>query len=477
MPFLDIVGRHPEGPGSEETYRRTVSQPTRAAGPNARGEAAVSARLILRPRRLLIRRARLHVAGLVALGLIVLLAVALPYRAVHIAVDGKTLTTNSRSVNKNAVIEGAGVTLRPGDRVETQPGGTLVVHRAADVMLSVDGATYAVRAQTDTIQELLDQAGVTLGEDDSVLRNGVVISPSASVTSAATGSAVAQQPLTIDVRRSVPFSVVANGQELRLRSSRETIAAALRDVGVRLGAGDEVQPPLDTQLTAGLQVHVDHASELVVTLPEGKSTVYTVASTVGAALAGSGVYLPADYRLDPPAETVVSAGLAVHVIGVSQQQELETERIQSYVVYQPDPDLPPGTQRTVSGQDGVDYRQYTMIYEDGQLVSRELASEWYDPQPADTIVYYSTAAAAVAAQAQGDWQDLVCSYQWDCSWAMAVIMCESGGNPNAYNPQGYVGLFQIWEGYGANLRDPATNIAAAYSLYLSGGPGNWPNCP
>jgi uncharacterized protein YabE (DUF348 family) len=334
-----------------------------------------------------------------------------------------------------------------------------------------------VRAQTNTIEELLDQAGVALGEDDSVLRNGVFVSLSASVTSAPAGSSTAQQPLTVEVRRAVPFSVIANGQELRLRSSRETIATALRDVGVRLGAGDEVQPPLDMQLTAGLEVHVEHASELVVTLPEGKSTVYTVAPTVGEALAESGVSLPADYRLDPPAETVVSAGLAVHVIGISQQQELETERIQSYVVYEPDPGLPPGTQRVVSGQDGVDYRQYTMVYEDGRLISRELASEWYDPRPADTVIYYSTAPAPVAAQAQGDWRDLACSYNWDCSWAMAVIMCESGGNPNAYNPQGYVGLFQIWEGYGANLRDPTTNIAAAYSLYVSGGTGNWPNCP
>jgi uncharacterized protein YabE (DUF348 family) len=423
------------------------------------------------------RRTRLHVAGLVALGLIVLLALALPFRTVHIAVDGKMLTAHSRGVDKNGVVAGAGVTLRPGDRVEQQHGDTLVVHRAADVALSVDGTTYAVRAQTNTIEELLAQAGVALGQDDSVLRNGVFVSLSASVTSAPAGSATAQQPLTIEVRRAVPFSVIANGQELRLRSSRATIATALRDIGVRLGAGDEVQPPLDMQLTAGLEVHVEHASELVVTLPEGKSTVYTVAPTVGDALAESGVSLPIDYRLDPPAETVVSAGLAVHVIGVSQQQELETERIQSYVVYEPDPGLPPGTQRVVSGQDGVDYRQYTMVYEDGRLVSRELASEWYDPRPADTVIYYSTAPAPVAAQAQGEWHDLVCSYNWDCSWAMAVIMCESSGNPNAYNPQGYVGLFQIWEGYGANLRDPTTNIAAAYSLYVSGGTGNWPNCP
>ena len=71
----------------------------------------------------------------------------------------------------------------------------------------------------------------------------------------------------------------------------------------------------------------------------------------------------------------------------------------------------------------------------------------------------------------------MCSYGWDCNWAWAVIQCESGGNSAAYNPAGYVGLFQIWEGHGANFRDPATNIAAAYSLYRPGGRSNWPTFP
>ena len=153
------------------------------------------------------------------------------------------------------------------------------------------------------------------------------------------------------------------------------------------------------------------------------------------------------------------------------------------MVYEADPSLPPGTQRVVEGRDGVFYRQYTVVYENDELMSRELSAQWYDPEPIDTVVYYSTAQPApravqpVPLQIQGDWRDLVCSYDWDCSWALAVIACESGGNPNAYNQAGYVGLFQIWQGFGPNLQDPATNVAAAYSLYRSGGPGNWPNCP
>ena len=153
-----------------------------------------------------------------------------------------------------------------------------------------------------------------------------------------------------------------------------------------------------------------------------------------------------------------------------------------------DATLPPGATHTTVGRDGVLHRQYVTEYEDGILISRSLADEWYDPEPVDTIIYYSTAEAppVVAApvpaprvpiSSGGSWSDLVCSYGWDCNWALAVIQCESGGNPNAYNPAGYVGLFQVWEGHSSNLQDPATNIAAAWSLYLSGGGSHWPNCP
>jgi len=77
------------------------------------------------------------------------------------------------------------------------------------------------------------------------------------------------------------------------------------------------------------------------------------------------------------------------------------------------------------------------------------------------------------------YRELVCAYSWDCEWALAVIQCESGGDPNAYNPAGYIGLFQISQplyGAGLNLYDPAVNTAVAWSLYQSGGAGHWPAC-
>jgi 3D (Asp-Asp-Asp) domain-containing protein len=85
--------------------------------------------------------------------------------------------------------------------------------------------------------------------------------------------------------------------------------------------------------------------------------------------------------------------MVIHVIGLSEAQVLETERIESSTVYEADPSLPYGERRVVLGQDGVLYRQYSLVYENGEVISRELADEWYDPEPLDTVIYYSTADA------------------------------------------------------------------------------------
>ena len=461
MATRDVVGGYPEGPGSEEAHRHLSHLGFRSATPARLPARGVAASIMAR---------RLQFAGVLAVFLVVVLALAVRARDVQVLADGDVKTVSSRSAGEIGLVERAGVALEPGDRIESTATGDLVVRRALKATLVVDGQAFAIHTQAETIAELLLEARVSLDVLDSVRLDGMLVFTDAALPIEATSA--------IEVRRAVPITIVENGHEIRSRSSLDTVAAALDGLDVRLGPGDIVRPPLSSELSAGLRVQVDHARQLTLTLPDRKAVLYTHEKTVGPAITLGAIGLPAEYRFEPPEDTPISAGLAVQVVGISRDEELETVRIESQTLYEPDPTLPAGTRRTVTGQDGVLYRQFATSYEDDVLVSRSLSAEWYDPVSIDTIVYYSTAPAPTALTASSSaWSDLVCSYSWDCDWALAVIQCESAGNANAYNPTGYVGLFQIWEGHGAGLRDPATNIAAAYSLYLSGGRSRWPNCP
>jgi len=71
----------------------------------------------------------------------------------------------------------------------------------------------------------------------------------------------------------------------------------------------------------------------------------------------------------------------------------------------------------------------------------------------------------------------------DAVTAAAIALAESGGNPNAYNPetaagaaagQGSYGLWQIYrtahpEFAVENLNDPKTNASAAFTVYMEAG--------
>ncbi len=109
MPSLEVVGGYPEGPGSEETHRRTAIRTWLAAGPHeAAGRVAVPWPRGDMGSLLASRRFRLQAAGLAALTIIVLLIVMLPARKVRIAFDGDVTTVSSHTRSDAAVVKQLG---------------------------------------------------------------------------------------------------------------------------------------------------------------------------------------------------------------------------------------------------------------------------------------------------------------------------------------------------------------------------------
>lgn len=106
-----------------------------------------------------------------------------------------------------------------------------------------------------------------------------------------------------------------------------------------------------------------------------------------------------------------------------------------------------------------------------------LASDGVAPPPAPTPTPAPTAQPVVRENRTVE--EIICSFDWPCSEALAVARCESGLNPNAYNPSGASGLFQLlmrfhrWRLHGASEFDPQANAAAAFSLWLEQGWAPW----
>ena len=88
----------------------------------------------------------------------------------------------------------------------------------------------------------------------------------------------------------------------------------------------------------------------------------------------------------------------------------------------------------------------------------------------------------VCLQEEKDVNELIESYDWDVDVAKAVMMAESGGDPEAYNPewhrdcQGSYGAFQIacvHEENPEKLYDLEYNVERAYEIWEEKGWGPW----
>ena len=329
-------------------------------------------------------------------------------RKVHVQADGREIVVETKMSSNPAVLSGAGVDLRPGDRVTTLSGSNgevLRVDRARAVTLQVDGATYTLRTHAMTIDQVLSEADVAVNGRDSVLQNGVLVSMNAPVdpprlfaSRALEGDAPIDGDIAIEVRRAVPFTIVENGHEVPSTSSRPTVAQALREAGVVVGPGDAVTPDGQSALEADARIELRHARAVTVALPNGHKVLYTLALTVGEALDNEGIVLPPGAFVDPSASTPITAGMSVRVVQLSASSNTEIEYIESTTVYKSDSSLPPGEIRTVKGHDGARVRRYEVSFVNGEEAGRDLIDERLDPVPVNTVVYYPTRTGANESQ-------------------------------------------------------------------------------
>ena len=358
---------------------------------------------------LLDRRRRRHLAVLSAIFAVSVFGYGLLQpRTVHVQADGRDVVVSTRMSSDPAVLSGAGIDLRPGDRVTTLNGNgvqVLRVDRARTVTLHVDGATYTMRTHAMTIDQLLAEADVAVNGRDSVLQNGVLVSMNAPVdpphlfaSRALERDAPIDGGIVLDVRRAVPFTIVEDGREVPSTSSRPTVAQALREAGIVVGPGDAVTPDTQASLDADVRIELRHARAVTVALPNGHKVLYTLALTVGEALDSEGIVLPAGAFVDPAASTPITAGMSVRVVQLSASSDTEIEYIESHTVYKSDASLPPGEIRTVKGHDGARVRRYEVSYVNGSEAGRDLIDERLDPAPVDTVVYYPTRTGANESQ-------------------------------------------------------------------------------
>ncbi len=340
-------------------------------------------------------------------------------------------------------------------------GGVLTVSRHKTVLVDVDGQTVALSTMSTGVDEVLADAGYTIGDRD-------VVAPAQD--------AKVSDGETVVLRRARELTLTVDGQPRTVWTTALTVDEALakeRFAGdVHVSASRSERLPLDG---ADLEV----ISPKVVRLSDGAASVANVriaAATVGDLLTAQGAPLQQLDTVEPAADTAVTEGMAVTVTRVRSEKVTQTMPLDPPEQRIEDPTM--NMSRTVeehAGTPGVQDVTFEVVKVNGaETERRQLAATVTTPAQPKVIRVGAKPGTEVPPVANGA--------IWD-----ALAQCEATGNWNINTGNGYYGGVQFdqntWERQGgtkyaprADLATREEQIAIASKTQATQGWGAWPSC-
>ena len=338
-------------------------------------------------------------------------------------------------------------------------GTTAFVAFDKTVTVSVDGQASEVRSFGRTVGDVLGHRGVQVGPHDLV-----VPTPDERIESGD----------QIMVRFGRPVDLTVDGESRRVWTTARSVDEALMMFGIR-AEGAAVSASRSARISRrGIDLNVRMPHDLTFLADGKRSELTTTAATVLEALAEVGITLrPSDQLnaglMDMPIDEQVLAVTRVDRKLVTQEIAVPFKTIRKTSA-----DLFKGDTRIVKkGKVGVREVSWERTFRDGKLYTRRRLSDRVAVKPVAQVVLVGTKARPQNnPEADG------------LNWA-ALARCESGGNPNAYNPAGpYYGLYQFaastWHSVGGTGvptdHGAAEQTYRAQILYKRSGAGQWPVC-
>ncbi len=278
-------------------------------------------------------------------------------------------------------------------------------------------------------------------------------------------------------------------QGLLDRTQSHTVAEFLNGLGYKIAKEDVVFPALNDPVPDFGQIIITRAPGVEVVHDGETESFKTRATTVKALLAEKKIKVGEDDRVEPELATAIVPNLRVQIFRVEFKEEQTEEAIDFETTVQEDPNQYEGEESVATeGQAGTLVKKYKLTIEDGEEVERELLSEEITAEPVTKVILKGTKVKPVYTPPAnngggGDYKPLIMQvageYGVDGEDMYWLMMCESGGNPNASN--GYnIGLFQFapptFDTYnvtGGDIWDATAQIYAAANLISQGGRGQW----
>lgn len=305
------------------------------------------------------------------------------------------------------------------------------------------GKEVGLLTEAHTLRDALDEANISLDKND-------MVEPGLD-------EKLVAQSYEVNIYRARPVVIVDGVSTKKVLSAYQTPSQIVREAGVPLRDEDiaDIQP-VDNIISEGASVKVviDHALPVRLELYGDQATIYTQAETVGGLLREKGIKLKSNDKLSLPESTPVTPDMKLAIWRDGKQTITRKESIKFPVVKIEDADRPVGYRKIQSpGKNGQKMVTYEAVMKNGKIVKKKQIQSVVLKQPVKQVEVVGT-KISLPAGSHEDWMASAGLSSADFGYANAIFSQESGWNPAAYNPAGYVGLGQTSE---ANLSGACPN--------------------
>ncbi len=282
-----------------------------------------------------------------------------------------------------------------------------------------------------------------------------------------------------------PVTVSVDGLAANVRTSSETVADALRGLGLATGAGDRLSSPGQAPLVPGQRLALDRG--LPVTLIDGGQEVAarSVRGTVADLLVAADIALGLLDKVDRPLGASLYPGDVVRITRIADQQVTVQEDVAFAVRTQSDPNLDRLRVVVVTpGALGRVENTYLVRVVDGRETARSLLSSQELAAPVTEVRRVGTRTPPGGSEIEAIIRDAAAAQGANADQLVRVAFCESRFNPGAYNASGAAGLFQFMPGTwaansvragfgGASVYDPVASANVAAWMFARGQSYQW----
>ncbi|RSK56854.1 G5 and 3D domain-containing protein [Bacillus canaveralius] len=244
------------------------------------------------------------------------------------------------------------------------------------VALTLNGEEKVIKTHAAEIKDIFDELNIAVRSEDYVF-------PAANTK--------VENNIKVVWEQAKQVQIVQGEENKTVWTTATTVGELLKEHQIALSEHDKVLPKLDEKIKNDLEISIQKAFPLTVIDGGNKLEVWSTSTTVADFLVQQGIPLADSDRVEPNLEETITENGVVNVIRVEKVTDVVEEPISFAIETKKDGSLAQGTEKVITeGVNGLVAKEFEVVKENGQEISRKLISEKKIKDKQDKVVALGT---------------------------------------------------------------------------------------